>query len=597
MCGICGEINFERKIDKSEIYKMNSALYERGPDDEGYYFKNNIGLGMRRLSIIDIQNGKQPIINKKNNNVLICNGEIYNYIELRNFLKSKGFKFQTNSDVEVILYLYDIYGHECIKYLKGMFAFALWDNMKNELFIGRDRFGMKPLYFYKDRNRFIFSSTLKSIKNNSKIDTIINENCLLEYFLYGYIPSPNTIWKKIFSLPEAHYAVIKNENISIKNYWRIKIGSKKFSKNKIIEEINEKINLSIEQHLRSDVQVGLFYSGGMDSFLIKEKFKELSKKKIIEFVAEYKKKNNKLKLKKNITAKIVFERLSDYVDSLDQPISDSAGIPSFLLSEVAKKNKIKVIMSGAGADEIFGGYSRYYSNIKSQFQFDFSLKKILSTLLKLTNRKSLFVSNILYKIFVKKLNYITSISGNNFSTTLRIFKNKDLFLKKCIHVTKKIPVNSFKNNSLKKNMIFDQKNYLKDNILYLSDTTTMRNSVEMRLPFLDHEICEKVFSIEENLIFSKTFLNYKLTLRKIISKFFPKYIFKKKEGFNGPVSCWINNMKFKKKLKKIKSKTLNKYISSKEIDKVVNQKKIPLSDCQLLFSIMILDTWLIKNEE
>ena len=150
MCGICGEFNFVSDVNKSDIYKMNSALYERGPDDEGYYIKNKVGFGMKRLSIIDIKNGKQPIINKKNKNVLICNGEIYNYIELRTFLKNKGFKFKTNSDVEVILYLYDIYGHECVKYLKGMFAFALLDNKKKELFIGRDRFGMKPLYFYKD---------------------------------------------------------------------------------------------------------------------------------------------------------------------------------------------------------------------------------------------------------------------------------------------------------------------------------------------------------------------------------------------------------------------------------------------------------------
>ncbi len=171
MCGICGELNFVSKVNKSNIYDMNSALHERGPDDEGYYFQNHIGLGMKRLSIIDIKKGKQPIINKKNKNVLICNGEIYNYIELRSHLKKKGFKFQSNSDVEVILYLYDLYGHNCLKYLKGMFAFALWDNSKKELFIGRDRFGMKPLFFYKDQKIFIFSSTLKSLKNNPIIKT------------------------------------------------------------------------------------------------------------------------------------------------------------------------------------------------------------------------------------------------------------------------------------------------------------------------------------------------------------------------------------------------------------------------------------------
>ena len=150
--------------------------------------------------------------------------------------------------------------------------------------------------------------------------------------------------------------------MSIKNYWRVKISNKKISKDKILAEIDEKINLSIEQHIRSDVPVGLFYSGGMDSFLIKEKFKKFSQKKIIKFIAEFKNKKNKSKFKKNITNKIVFERLSDYVDSLDQPIADSAGIPSFLLSEAAKKKKIKVILSGAGADEIFGGYRRYYYN-------------------------------------------------------------------------------------------------------------------------------------------------------------------------------------------------------------------------------------------
>ena len=597
MCGICGELNFVSKVNKSNIYDMNSALHERGPDDEGYYFQNHIGLGMKRLSIIDIKKGKQPIINKKNKNVLICNGEIYNYIELRDHLKKKGFKFQSNSDVEVILYLYDLYGHNCLKYLKGMFAFALWDNSKKELFIGRDRFGMKPLFFYKDQKIFIFSSTLKSLKNNPIIKTSISENSLFEYFLYGYVSSPKTIWKKIFSLPEAHYAVIKNRKIYIKNYWKIKIGNKKYSKKNIINEINDKINKSINQHLRSDVPVGLFYSGGMDSFLIKEKYKQLSQNKIIKFEAIYNSKEKITKFKKNITTKLVFNRISDYVDSLDQPLSDSAGIPSFILSEAAKKNKIKVIMSGAGADEIFGGYQRYYKNLKSYFQFDFSSQKSIFTLIKAINKKSLIISNILFKILAKKLNYLTSISGNNFSTTLRIFKNKDLFLNKCIKISNKLSKLSFNNRKIKKKLIFDQKNYLKDNILSLTDTTSMKNSVEMRLPFLDHEIWEKVFSMDENLIYSTTFSNYKMTLRNIISKYFPKYKFKKKEGFNGPVFDWINNNKFKKKISNLKSRTLKKYLSSDEINRIINQNKVSQSDCQLLFSILIIDNWLIKNEK
>jgi len=597
MCGICGEFNFTSKIKKSDIYKMNSALYERGPDDEGYYFNNTIGFGMKRLSIIDIKNGKQPIINNKNKNVLICNGEIYNYIELRNFLKNKGFKFKTNSDVEVILYLYDIYGHECIKYLKGMFAFALWDNTKKELFIGRDRFGMKPLFFYKDNKKFIFSSTLKSIKKNSKISTDINKNSIYDYFLYGYIPSPRTIWKKIFSLPEAHYAVIKKSKISIKNYWKIKPKNYKYSKNQIINDIDDKINRAIQQHLRSDVQVGLFYSGGMDSFIIKKKFKQLSKKKILEFKAIYKNSRRESKYEKKITNKVVFDRIFDYVNSLDQPISDSAGLPSYLLSELAKKNKIKVILSGAGADEIFGGYYRYYKNIKSNFQFDLIFKNNIRKLLKSINEKSIKLSNLIYKVFAKKLNYITSIGGNNFSIILKMLNNKDQFLNECHKVNEKICKKTILNNSIKNKLLFDQKNYLKDNILYLSDTTTMKNSVEMRLPFLDHEICEKVFSYNEKFIFSKSFSSYKLILRHIISKFFPSYKFKKKEGFNGPVINWMNHKKIKFFLKDIKSYNLKKIISSQELNKFIYKKKLSVSESQTLFSILVLDIWLKKNEE
>ena len=173
--------------------------------------------------------------------------------------------------------------------------------------------------------------------------------------------------------------------------------------------------------------VGLFYSGGMDSFLIKEKYKQLSQNKIIEFEAMYNYPKKNTKFKKYITTKLVFDRMSDYVDSLDQPLSDSAGIPSFLLSEAAKKNKIKVIMSGAGADEIFGGYSRYYKNLKSHFQFNFLSQKLINTWIKVINKKNIIISNIFFKIFAKKLNYVTSISGNNFSTTLRILKKRFIF--------------------------------------------------------------------------------------------------------------------------------------------------------------------------
>jgi len=373
MCGING-FNFSAYGGSAEgrkelIKRMNKKIQHRGPDDEGFYLDENISLGHRRLSIIDLSpNGRQPMFNEDKSLALIFNGEIYNFQDLRKDLEEKGHKFHSQTDSEVILHLYEDYQENCLKFLNGIFAFAIWDIKNKELFLARDRIGVKPLYYYHQDGRFIFSSEIKGILEHN-IKREINLEAFNHYFRLLYVPAPLTMFRNIYKLPPASYFRLKNGKTEIKKYWEVENFDNLSSKQEIITEIQELMRKSIKGQLISDRPVGIFLSGGIDSTSVLGIVKEFKKDKIKTFSVGFdiEDPNNKFNAdfllarqtsrfyntehyELLVASKDVLENLEKVIYHLDEPIAEPTQIATFLLAQLAKE-EVVVVLGGDGGDE------------------------------------------------------------------------------------------------------------------------------------------------------------------------------------------------------------------------------------------------------
>ena len=618
MCGIVGYLNLNNQdASKGLLNKMNQLMYSRGPDDEGYFLESNFGMAMRRLSIIDLKYGSQPIYSKDKSKVLIFNGEIYNYVELRESLEKEGVSFRTNSDSEVIIELFEKHGYECLKYLNGMFAICIWDSKNKNIFLARDRLGIKPLFYYKDENIFIFSSSLNSLKIHPSIKTKINHRSLLSYFSSAYIHNPDTIYENILKLKPGHSIIFRNNELIEKRYWKLNFhdnfNSKKFDYEEYIEKTKFLLNNSIKINSRSDVKIGTFLSGGLDSSYITKELSSISDKKISTFTAYFpSKKNDERELAKKsakifntehyeleIDKTLILNSFNDLIPSLDEPIADSAIIPSYLLSKLSKENNVKVILTGAGGDELFGGYHRYYRRKKDLLTgiHSFLPVSFISYISSLFGHK-FFDFNM--KLYNKNIDYAVNTSG----LSLSIFNyclNKSSNLFNLI----KIINEEFNDLNVLKNkyghsyggMLTDLNNYLVDDILSLTDKTSMSQSVEIRVPFLDHRLVEQMFSIPEKWNIKNS--QHKYTFKKIIDNKLPPYILENpKTGFNGPVLNWFDILydEFTDVFNNIKSPIIHEIFDCNKIINVWNNDIMRRQASEFLFMIFVAEKWLNNNE-
>lgn len=561
MCGICGVYNFNSfKVKSNDLKSLNDEMILRGPDEEGYFLNNNFGMAMKRLSIIDIENGSQPMFSDNKNISLIFNGEIYNYIELRNELNLHGIKFKSNSDTEVLLKLYEIYGENFISKINGMFAICIFDKLKNKALVYRDRLGIKPLYFFKNENSFVFSSNLNSIRNHIKSSEKSKLNFSL-FLLLNYFPSNKTVYENIQKLKPGEFIKIENNKFTLNKYWEVnKIKKENLKKDEINYNIQKLIENSVEINLRSDVKVGTLLSGGIDSSIISyEASKHLKEQNT--FCVNFKnKKNNEgndakkfsqfINSKhKNLDLKIedFFHTLEHISKISDEPHADSSIVPSFLISKEAKNQNVKVLISGAGGDEIFAGYKRHYSSFRNLFFGILNNVGFLDDkLIKIFPHK---IQNYLYKLKSKKIAHLSNMSGQNFGVVFSLIQNKELkdfiinyFEKLFFRISTEI----YDKDNFNKILTTDLENYLPDNILLSFDKMTMLNSVEGRVPFLDHRIIELIYGNNIDLTQGQNFNNSKKVLRNIYQKKLPNYIFSKsKTGFNAPLDDWKKyNQKF-----------------------------------------------------
>ena len=632
MCSISGICNFEKKPSTQIVELMTKCLSHRGPDDSGFFQNENISLGHNRLSIIDLQNSKQPMKDEKNKNIIIFNGEIYNFKELKSELQSFGHKFDTEGDTEVILKSYNQWGVECLKKLEGMFVFCIWDEKKKQLFIGKDKFGEKPLFYYFSKEHgFMFSSEIRSFLEVEKIkqELRLDTESINQYLSLNYLINNKTFFREIKSLSPASYIILNSTNfkneISVKKYWLLEEHFKKKT-NDSFSEASEKINFllekSIKQKMFSDVENGVFLSGGIDSSTISLKLKKIDNHKMSAHNILFKEE----KFNESVDAKIIADYLNvnlnhyeipidddltnefpKIIDAMDQPMSDTSFVSTYYLSKYSKK-KSKVVLSGDGADELFGGYDTYIADIYRKFFPQINLK---SNLLKELPNK-LFKTN-LGKVGIEyKINKF--VNGLHFKDHHSHILWREIFS----HEEKKKLFNKFDKDLINHNfldyidrqiqkvknlhyldqyMYIDFKTWLPNDILYKVDRSTMFNSQESRLPFLDSKLVEYVCSLPTK--YKINIFERKKILRQIIKSSLPKSLLKKKKsGFNTPIGLWlINNKKFKDMAHDLLSTYFMKNLFN--YDELINiwdsHQNMKIDQTYKIFNLISLSQWVINN--
>ncbi|MGH7791248.1 MAG: asparagine synthase (glutamine-hydrolyzing), partial [Thermodesulfobacteriota bacterium] len=376
MCGICGILNFgiDEPVNSETLKRMCTVMSHRGPDDEGFFLEGNLGLGMRRLSIIDLSTGHQPISNEDGTIWIVFNGEIYNHLDIRKELESKGHKFSTNTDTEAIVHAYEEFGENCVDKLRGMFAFAIWDKAKRKLFLARDRIGIKPLYYFIDDKRFIFGSELKVILAYPGIPKDLDLEALDSFLTFEYIPAPLTIFKNVKKLPQAHTLSIENNQVSINEYWKLHFKEVRRTEEETCYELYKILKEAVKMRLMSDVPLGAFLSGGIDSSTVVGLMSEVMDKPVKTFSIgfddpSYNELNYARVVAKHFgtdhTELVIKPDIAGWVNKLikylDEPFGDFSIFPTFLVSELTRKH-VTVSLSGDGGDELFAGYEYYIAD-------------------------------------------------------------------------------------------------------------------------------------------------------------------------------------------------------------------------------------------
>jgi len=557
MCGIVG-FNFKNR-DKAQ--QMLNVIKYRGPDDEGIFENHNCTLGHVRLSILDLSSrGRQPMSYK--NLTIVFNGEVYNFKEIRKELEGLGYIFNSDTDTEVVLKAFHKWGVDCLYKFRGMFAFGIYDNKNQKIFLIRDRFGVKPLYYYFDGNHFIFSSEIRAIRTIKKLN--INPIALYKFFQFGYIGDKLSIFENVYKISPGCYLIfdLQKKVISIRQYYNtldyLKIEENK-SENEILERLEEILIESFKYRMVSDVPVGVFLSGGTDSSIVsamlQKHYGNIRTFTIGFKEAKYNEANYAKKVAKHIGTKHEEKYLSaeeaknilkDFVEIYDEPFGDSSGIPTYLVSKVAKENGVKVVLSADGGDEIFCGYDRYWWSynlgkrlkkmpyfFRNTFSFLFEILKPIGLKIPIHNIEHKY--NFLVRVLKDKTwqqmyeTFISNYRDYELKELIGLelnFKKKDYFdLGEKIH-----PMQGM--------MLWDYFNYLPDDILVKVDRATMHNSIEGREPMLDNTIIEYVLTIPFEYKYKNN--EGKYILKKLLEKYLPKeLIYRKKMGFGIPIFEWF----------------------------------------------------------
>ena len=569
MCGIVGifDITAKREINRDLLSRMNETQFHRGPDEGGLHIEAGLGLGHRRLSILDLSHGQQPMHSQDGNVVLTYNGEVYNFPELRKELEALGYSFKTHCDTEVIVYAWQAWGEDCVLRLRGMFAFAIWDRDKQTLFLARDRLGIKPLYYSQLRNgQFIFSSELKALKEHPDLPREMDPAAIEEYFGFGYIPDPKTIYKEVYKLEPGYCLSIKQgaKSYQPRQYWDVDFNSSlQGSVDDLGEDLIARVREAVKIRTVADVPLGAFLSGGVDSSAVVAMMAGLSDDPVNTCSISFgDPKFNESQFAAQVAAQYHTAHRVEQVDPedfslvnklasiYDEPYADSSALPTYRVCELAKK-QATVVLSGDGGDENLAGYRRYRWHT-----YEDRMRSILPDGL----RKPLFgfMGNVYPKadwapkIFRAKSTfesigrdsiegYFHSVSVNSNAIRAALFSeqlNSDLQGYRAVDVFRRHMQNAPRDDAQSIVQYLDIKTYLPGDILTKVDRASMAHSLEVRVPLLDHELVEWIAGLSPDLKLKKK--EGKYIFKKGLEPYLPNDIlYRPKMGFGVPLASWF----------------------------------------------------------
>ena len=585
MCGIAGYIS-EKKPTKKIIKAMTDRIEHRGPDGEGFYLDDNIALGHRRLAILDLTTGDQPIYNEEKDVVVVLNGEIYNYQELREELKKKKHKFVTKTDTEVLVHGYEEWGHNLTKKLRGMYAFAIWNKKEQELYMARDGWGIKPLYYYQNGKTLMFASEIKAFLDHPDFIKEFNDEILSAYLCFNSVPTEETFFKGVKRVEPGNQLIYKDNNLEIERFFKLEFDEQNTNLEKSAEEINEAMTDSVKRHFHADVEVGSLLSSGVDSSYIVSIGKpnktftvgyDDPKYNEINYAKDLADKLGVQNISKKITQEEYIKNFPKLMYHMDEPLADPSIIALHSISELASHH-VKVITSGEGADELFGGYNTYQEEVNQSWymKIPFPLRRLASMIAGIFPEVRGF--NFIYRRGKHLKDYNIGLG--------RVFRDEEAMKivkpKNQIH-TKDIVkpfYEEYKNNStMVQRQVIDFYFWLVRDFLHAVDRSGSMFGIEARTPFLD----EKVYNIARKLPVSSKINKEttKIALRKAAEKLIPNESYKKKKlGIPVPLREWIREDDLYNDIKdKFNSKVADKYFDTKKINKLLEDHKNGKKDC------------------
>jgi len=621
MCGICGIVNFRGtdQVDRHLVERMTLAQVHRGPDDDGYFVEHNVGLGHRRLSIIDLSGGKQPIFNEDGSVVVVFNGEIYNFADLTNDLVSRGHVFRTRSDTETIVHAYEEYGVECMKDFRGMFAFAIWDRRKRRLLLVRDLLGIKPVYYYQCKNFFIFGSEIKSLLEHPEVPREVDREAVDLYLTLRYVPGPRTMFKNIFKLQPGHWLTVDERGTRIGKYWDIQYAETlPRSDSECIEEFARLFEESVRLRLIAEVPLGVFLSGGLDSSSMLAMMSRITGgERVKTFSVGYEttgpaaaeaEEANELAYARQaadhfgsehheflLTAGDFRDAIPTMLSHLDEPMADPTCIPLYFISKLAR-NFITVVLSGEGADETMGGYAIYrrivlldqIRRLAGPFAGGFGALARLP----FDDRTRAYLRRAGTRV---EDHFRGVVKGLSLETRLALtgpdrVQRSENELAKMFAVHFKHTENT---SPLNRMLYADTKVWLPENLLLKGDKMTMATSLELRVPFLDHKLVEYLAALPDSMKVRGS--QGKWILRQVMGNVLPPSILHRtKKGFPTPAGSWLRYelRDFLRDALLGRSSACRQFFDPQAVEEIVSRhEKGKTSGYQEVWSLLVFEFW------
>lgn len=621
MCGICGKFLFDREAFVPELLvkDMADAITHRGPDDEGFYISGQIGLGFRRLSIIDLSGGHQPLSNEDETIWVVFNGEIYNYQTLRLELIAKGHAFKTKSDTEVIVHLYEEYGTDCVQQLRGMFAFAIWDARERALFLARDRVGIKPLYYFVGKRFLAFGSEVKAILADPAIPREVDPELIDRFLTYHYMPGRQTLLRNLFKLEPGHTLLAKNGKFEVRPYWDLEFSGSDLqqSTHDFEEQLLELLEETVQLHMISDVPVGFLLSGGLDSTAMLSFAAQKTDTPISTFTIGF---SSDSVVDERPFARLAAERygskhyelsispadfaafLPSYVWHMEEPVCEPPAIALYYISKLASQH-VKVLISGEGGDEAFAGYENY----RNLFWFE-HMKAALGPLQRPVGWGMASLGRMLHSRVLTKYGARMDVAFEEYylsrtSSPFEFFSRERLNLyseamagrvdaNRSVDITRQYLSRAENYSLLNKMLYVDTKTWLPDELLIKADKMTMANSVELRVPLLDHKVLEFAARLPRKQKIRRSTMKY--LVKKALRGRVPEAILaRRKAGFPVPYQIWLrSNLQDWVGEILLDGRTLSRgYFRKGAVEKIINLNLKGADYGKELFSLLVLELW------